>query len=94
MYTENQNGYYKRVFCKVKDVVKDEELIVKDGVENLVLVDFSIFNETDEMLEVIINESDEVVTIKPEEGFLMGEYPVFSCVVVSQTGTVKYAGLY
>jgi hypothetical protein len=46
------------------------------------------------MLEVIINESDEVVTIKPEEGFLMGEYPVFSCVVVSQSGTVKYAGLY
>ena len=35
MYTENQNGYYKRVFCKVKDVVKDEELIVKDGVPRI-----------------------------------------------------------
>ena len=83
---------YKRPFFKIKDVTAGEELIVKENFGILCLEDFWLMNEGVDALEVIINDSDEVLIIGIDEVFKM-QSDVYSCKVLNE-GTVKYGGLY
>ena len=84
---------YKKPFGIYKNVEEGEELIQKDGDSELRLIYFDIYNAVLDVLHIRINESDEVITLNPGEGYQMLEYPVYSCVCIDE-GTVQASGLY
>ena len=86
---------YKKPFGIYKTVTAGEELIVKEGwVEgSLILTQFDIYNIGTSTIRLRINESDELITLQPNEGYKMLDYPVYSCVCVD-SGKVQASGIY
>ena len=82
----------KRAFFKMKDVQVGEELIVKENYGKLILTEFYIFNDGEDILKIKINNSDEVIIIKTDENFTF-EHPIYSCIAMNE-GTVRYGGNY
>ena len=86
---------YKKPFGIYKDVTAGEELIVKDGwVEgSLILTQFDIYNIGTSTIHLRINESDELITLQPNEGYQMLDYPIYSCICV-ESGKIQASGIY
>ena len=86
---------YKKPFGIYKDVIAGEELIKKeDWVEgSLILTQFDIYNMGESIIHLRINESDELITLQPNEGYQMLDYPVYSCVCI-ESGKIQASGIY
>ena len=90
----NRPGY-KKPFGIYKDVSAGEELIVKDGwvKGSLILTQFDIYNIGEAIIHLRINESDELITLQPNEGYQMLDCPVYSCICI-ENGKVQASGIY
>ena len=86
---------YKKPFGIYKDVTAGEELIVKDGwvKGSLILTQFDIYNIGETIIRLRINESDELITLQPNEGYQMLDYPVYSCICI-ENGKIQASGIY
>ena len=86
---------YKKPFGIYKDVIAGEELIVKDGLVkgSLILTQFDIYNIGETIIRLRINDSDELITLQPNEGYQMLDYPVYSCVCI-ESGKIQASGIY
>lgn len=86
---------YKKPFGIYKDVIAGEELIVKDGWTegSLILTQFDIYNIGSDIIHLRINESDELITLQPDEGYQMLDYPVYSCICI-ENGKIQASGIY
>ena len=86
---------YKKPFGIYKDVNAGEELIVKNGwvKGSLILTQFDIYNIGTSTIHLRINESDELITLQPNEGYQMLDYPVYSCICI-ESGKIQASGLY
>ena len=86
---------YKKPFGIYKDVTAGEELIVKDGwvKGSLILTQFDIYNIGETIIRLRINESDELITLQPNEGYQMLDYPVYSCICI-ESGKIQASGIY
>jgi hypothetical protein len=86
---------YKKPFGISKTVSAGEEIIVKNGWNNgtLILTQFDIYNTGTTVIHVRINESEELVTLNPNEGFQMLDCPVYSCICIEK-GSIQASGLY
>lgn len=86
---------YKKPFGIYKTVSAGEELIVKDGwvKGSLILTQFDIYNIGTSTIRLRINESDELITLQPNEGYQMLDYPVYSCICI-ESGKIQASGLY
>jgi hypothetical protein len=82
----------KRAFYMEKDCMDNEEIIVKENFNNLILEDFYIYNNGDDVLEIRINNSDEIIRINNDENYTFS-YPVYSCLVI-KANSVRYGGVY
>ena len=86
---------YKKPFGIYKDVGAEEELVVKDGwvKGSLILTQFDIYNIGETIIHLRINESDELITLQPNEGYQMLDYPIYSCICV-ESGKIQASGIY
>ena len=86
---------YKKPFGIYKEVSAGEELIVKDGwvKGSLILTQFDIYNIGETIIRLRINESDELITLQPNEGYQMLDYPVYSCICI-ESGKIQASGIY
>lgn len=86
---------YKKPFGIYKTVSAGEELIVKDGwvKGSLILTQFDIYNIGTSTIRLRINESDELITLQPNEGYQMLDYPVYSCICI-ESGKIQASGMY
>lgn len=86
---------YKKPFGIYKTVSAGEELIVKDGwvKGSLILTQFDIYNIGESIIHLRINESDELITLHPNEGYQMLDYPVYSCICIER-GKIQASGMY
>lgn len=72
----------------------NQELIVKTGYNQFSLSDFYIYNTGVDVLEIVINNSDEILYISPDEYYSCPSYmEVYSCVTLN-AGDCKYGGLF
>ena len=86
---------YKKPFGIYKTVNAGEELIVKNGwvKGSLILTQFDIYNIGEDIIHLRINESDELITLQPNEGYQMLNCPVYSCICI-ENGKIQASGLY
>ena len=86
---------YKKPFGIYKTVSAGEEIIVKDGwvKGSLILTQFDIYNIGTSTIRLRINESDELITLQPNEGYQMLDYPVYSCICI-ESGKIQASGMY
>lgn len=84
---------YKKPFEVYREVSAGEELVKKEGIDELRLIHFDIYNVGVDVIRLRINESDEVITLNPNEGYQMLEFAVYSC-VCEDDGEVQMSGLY
>ena len=86
---------YKKPFGIYKTVSAGEELIVKDGwvKGSLILTHFDIYNIGTSTIHLRINESDELITLQPNEGYQMLDYPVYSCICI-ESGKIQASVIY
>ena len=86
---------YKKPFGIYKTVSAGEELIVKDGWTegSLILTQFDIYNIGTSTIHLRINESNELITLQPNEGYQMLDYPVYSCICI-ESGKIQASGIY
>ena len=86
---------YKKPLGIYKTVSAGEELIVKDGwvKGSLILTQFDIYNIGTSTIRLRINESDELITLQPNEGYQMLDYPVYSCICI-ESGKIQASGMY